>query len=1043
MWFLRLLLVLVPIASLSARTAPIRRYDAEIVPLALTQDRDGLLWLATATGVLTFDGLHFDPVRPPAGIDLSRATHITAGPDGSIWIGTARGLILHRDGVFRLVLPGAIKGLLVTRAGRVLAAVGDGNASQIALDPNHDPTRWSTQRSISVTGEFHEDLQGKVWFGCSAWICSGSDADLKAIAEGRTWQTLQQMHSMPGSAGDAKTVDWADVVALPDGHIWARNGPDIVVFENGRIASKTALPAETFDGAHPQFFLDRRGRLWIPGRDFSFVDNGRIQPFTGGAPPLEKVTAVFEDRRGTLWFGLAGEGLAALPDESSLEAWSEAEGISGSVLDLGVHPKLGLLAATDSGQYSFAENQNRWLPVGSAENAEAWRSIAAGSDGAVLSLPYRGGLLLSAPPFRSPRELPLPAGMESKWVKKLYRDPRGVIWIGGIPGLLRLDPDKRVRQIPLPAGGTYATDFWTDPEGQLWVGYEGGVAHCQGEVCAAVIAPKDGLLNPRIRSIAPASDEVWVAYRASGGFTRFQKRDGIWTPTHFRPENGYGPADTHFLRRDRRGWIWRGSTDGVYVSDGKRIDPEDWVHLTFGDRVNASYANMYGFYEQPDGAIWIGTQTGIVRVHPRDDWFVAAPPKLGQITLPRHVREDLEIHLSRPQLPPFQSRLFRYRLAPADSEWRFSSDGTLRYAKLAPGEYRLQLASGGGVASVEYPLRIDGAPGIGTWGWISISFMAVSGLALAVLKRRRSSRAEQAKEDYWNEKRQFLESRDTADPAQEDWSGTLVDGRFLLGSRIASGGFAAVYRAADTMREHAPVAMKLFYPVVDHMEWRRRRFEEEVAALQKLRDPGIVQILHSGEAAQDRPYLAMEYLDGVTLRAVLRDGPLEINRAAGLLEQIGAALAAAHRAEVLHRDLKPENVMVLDAGSANERIKLIDFGIARIHVNQTRTHSTQLAGSPGYVAPERWVGLETYASDVYSMAAMAVEMLAGEPITDLRLRDDSLESFRIPRSAADLLSAALAYEPEKRPSDPELFARDLSICLCSRSKPNLATDERR
>jgi serine/threonine-protein kinase len=173
----------------------------------------------------------------------------------------------------------------------------------------------------------------------------------------------------------------------------------------------------------------------------------------------------------------------------------------------------------------------------------------------------------------------------------------------------------------------------------------------------------------------------------------------------------------------------------------------------------------------------------------------------------------------------------------------------------------------------------------------------------------------------------------------------------------------------------------------------------------------------------------MEYLDGVTLRSLLRDGPLEISRAAALLEQIGTALAAAHRAEVLHRDLKPENVMLLDAGSAKERIKLIDFGIARVQVNQTRTHSTQLAGSPGYVAPERWVGLETYASDVYSLAAMAVEMLAGEPVTDLHFRESILECSRIPRSAVELIAAALAYDPEKRPSDPAAFARELSICL--------------
>src|SRR5437588_647632 len=134
----------------------------------------------------------------------------------------------------------------------------------------------------------------------------------------------------------------------------------------------------------------------------------------------------------------------------------------------------------------------------------------------------------------------------------------------------------------------------------------------------------DGLLTSKIRTIAAGGGEVWVGYRESGGYSRFEQRGARWIATHFKPENGFGPADTHFLRRDRRGWIWRGSTDGVYVADGKHVEPQDWLHLTFGDGVNASYANMYAYLEQPDGAIWIGTQKGVVRLHPADDWFQPA-----------------------------------------------------------------------------------------------------------------------------------------------------------------------------------------------------------------------------------------------------------------------------------------------------------------------------------------------------------------------------------------------------------------------------------
>ena len=210
----------------------------------------------------------------------------------------------------------------------------------------------------------------------------------------------------------------------------------------------------------------------------------------------------------------------------------------------------------------------------------------------------------------------------------------------------------------------------------------GGIRRRRGPLladgCEQVIGAADGLLNQRVRSIAPAAGEVWVAYRQTKAFSRFQRAEGRWTARHFLPESGYGPPDTHFVRRDRRGWTWRGSTDGVYVCDGQHVEPEDWIHLSFGDRVNASYANMYGFLEQPDGSIWIGTQKGVVRIHPGDDWFKTSPPTIFSAPPVSQRRGELEIHLSRPGLPRQVRRQFRYRLLPADPTWRVSTDGMIR-----------------------------------------------------------------------------------------------------------------------------------------------------------------------------------------------------------------------------------------------------------------------------------------------------------------------------------------------------------------------------
>jgi hypothetical protein len=581
-----------------------------------------------------------------------------------------------------------------------------------------------------------------------------------------------------------------------------------------------------------------------------------------------------------------------------------------------------------------------------------------------------------------------------------------------------MNPDGRIVSVPLP-GGEYASDLQTGPGGKLWVGYQGGIATCAGESCQQVIGMKDGLLDRRIRTIAPGQDEIWVGYRQTDAFTRLRREKGRWVARHFQPAAGYGPEDTHFLRRDRRGWIWRGSTDGVYVCDGIDTEPEDWIRLTFGDRVNASYANMYGFLEHPDGSIWIGTQKGAVRLHPDQTWFPLPPAAILSVpSIPQG--QDIEFHLSRPGLRAFQSPEFRYRMLPGDANWHFSTDGTVRYAKLGSGEHRLQVAAGSSHKPVELPFTIPGHNVSRAPLWIGIALAFAAGLAWFV-KRRRAAEAAGAAHRYWEEKRAFLETRAPAGEAEQDWTGRTLEDRFELEERIAAGGFASVYRARDAAHASQPVAVKLLHRMQDNEQWRRRRFAEEVDALQKLDHSGIVRILHTGEAAPDQPYLVMEFIDGITLRDLLSAGPLEFDRGISLLQQMGEALAAAHQEGILHRDLKPENVMVCDAGRPQARIKLIDFGIARAQVEQQTSHTTHLAGSPGYLAPERWVGMETCASDVYSLAAIAWEMLTGESYQ----HGSNGTHARLPQPVADLLAAALAYDPQQRPPDADAFVREL------------------
>ena len=414
--------------------------------------------------------------------------------------------------------------------------------------------------------------------------------------------------------------------------MWGRNGPAIVMLADGKIISRTAVPVGTYEERPPRF---PPGPARPGGDSKSQAARSRrrdpLGEFSLGDPALDDVTIVFQDRRGTLWFGIAGEGLPALPDEAAVESGFESEGIFGSVVDLAVHPRLGLVAAADTGAYVFQPRSNRWQALWPRKDPIALRSIASGPRGALLSLPHSAGLATSSAPFAGTHSLPLPADLSPRQLRKLFTDAKGATWICTINGLFRMDKAGRMASIPLPGEPEAEVMRRTSPRAPaVKCGWDTKAAWAAAPPMDAnrSSGPPTGCSTNESRSIAPAAGEVWVVTgkpRRSAG-SNARKAAGRRDTSCRRAV--MARRITHFVRRDRRGWTWRGSTDGVYVCDGQHVEPEDWIHLSFGDRVNASYANMYGFLEQPDGSIWIGTQKGVVRIHPGDDWFKTSPPTI-------------------------------------------------------------------------------------------------------------------------------------------------------------------------------------------------------------------------------------------------------------------------------------------------------------------------------------------------------------------------------------------------------------------------------
>jgi serine/threonine-protein kinase len=211
--------------------------------------------------------------------------------------------------------------------------------------------------------------------------------------------------------------------------------------------------------------------------------------------------------------------------------------------------------------------------------------------------------------------------------------------------------------------------------------------------------------------------------------------------------------------------------------------------------------------------------------------------------------------------------------------------------------------------------------------------------------------------------------------------GTLLDNRYRVEQRIATGGMSTVYRGTDTRLDRV-VALKVMHPQLAGDEGFTARFIREAKAVARLTHPNVVNVFDQG-ADGGNVFLAMEYVPGRTLRDLLRDrGALSVRAALDVLEPVLAALGAAHRAGLVHRDVKPENVLITESGL----VKVADFGLVRVlgsadgapTSTSTATGGTVM-GTVSYLAPEQILpdAPTDQRVDVYAAGILLYEMLTG------------------------------------------------------------------
>jgi serine/threonine-protein kinase len=273
-------------------------------------------------------------------------------------------------------------------------------------------------------------------------------------------------------------------------------------------------------------------------------------------------------------------------------------------------------------------------------------------------------------------------------------------------------------------------------------------------------------------------------------------------------------------------------------------------------------------------------------------------------------------------------------------------------------------------------------------------------------------------------------------------------GRYRIKSELGRGAMGVVYKAHDPVLDRT-VALKTIVLDEDAQEREEyhQRFFQEAKAAARLNHPALITIYDFGEEGS-LAYMAMELLNGIELSERMKQGTIPLHEAVSIAEQVAEGLAFAHDNGVIHRDIKPGNITLLPRG----RVKIMDFGIARLKSSELKTQLGTRLGTPKYMSPEQSSGgAIDHRTDIFSLGIVLYEMLTGgklfrgESLTHVLHNVATFEPpppSRLKPEVTSLLDLvvmrALAKKPQDRYASAWEMVDDLRNCLLELSPAVLA-----
>jgi diguanylate cyclase (GGDEF)-like protein len=673
--------------------------------ICIAQDRSGYLWVGTENGLYRYDGSQFLRFGVAEGLHGHSIHSLFAAPDGTLFVGTTTGIFFElRDGNFSEINSPDPANPFSQRIGTVFTAIAPdrvvtADGSGVFLLRHLGPDKWAAE-PMHLEGGSIWSVQtgpgGVLWYGC--------DSDLCRLAGGKTTHM--------GAAFHLPADRWLRLLVTPDGHLWVRGASHLgeVLPDENRYEPRD-LPGQSSAMPYVPLAEDAQGHIAASrGAAFGLWEAGHWRMVTtrNGLPRFD-LSALFVDREGSVWIGVAGHGLSHWVGQDRWEAYTAADGLSNDIVWTSLRDRSGRLwVGTESGL--------DYIPAGGT-SARSWTgvqttraaSLAESADGGIWLGSAAGSLVRIDPKTLAGRAWKMPE------VYRILSDGEHRLWVATNVGLYVVDTAARnhtprlVADAAFPHPGKRFRGLSLDSANRLWAASDEGLFRLDGNGWKRIDPGLPGVIPSLIA--ADRQGNLW----ASGAFPGVMRLriagDRVVESEHIVSPRLLSEQVVS-LAVDHRGWIWVGQDAGLTVYDGR-----SWRSFTHDDGLIWNDIDSNGLAEDTDGSLWIGTSGGLSHLLKPQAVLAITPlaPVFSQIAFGSNAIVNgahipwsagaLAISIAPLSLRDAHHIRIRYRLLGLETEWMETGNTSIRYPHLEPGTYRFQSVMTDGTGGAASPME--------------------------------------------------------------------------------------------------------------------------------------------------------------------------------------------------------------------------------------------------------------------------------------------------------------------------------------------------